>query len=159
MTEKTKEQFLIELPELQNELDEKVRRQDRLIRRFQMYSKNEGLFSDIVDSCPYPIAVFNASGVLEKINQAFTLQTGVKSQDIESGKLSIYSCFIGENEFCDAIRQALKGQTQLVEELKSPPCKPPEETPPFDKHYNRATVFPIPSECGEIFHGVAIFSV
>lgn len=158
MTEKTKEQFLIELLELQNELDEKVRRQDRLIRRFQMYSKNEGLFSDIVDSCPYPIAVFNASGVLEKINQAFTLQTGVKSQDIEPGKLSIYSCFIGENEFCDAIRRALKGQTQLVE-VKSPPCKPPEETPPFAKHDNRATVFPIPSESGEISHGVAIFYV
>ncbi|MPM17779.1 hypothetical protein SDC9_64178 [bioreactor metagenome] len=161
MNEKTKEQFLIELLELQKELDEKVRHQDQMIHRFQLYSKNEGLFSGVVDSCPYPIAVFTALGILEKINDAFTEQTGIKSEDIESGKLSIYSCFPGNDEFCTAIRQALKGQTQWIEELKSPPFKPSKENSPTDvpaKHYKKVTVFPIPSEDGVILHGVAIFS-
>jgi len=159
--EKTKEQLLKELREFQTELEKKVRHQDQMIRRFQMLTENEGLFSQIIDFCPYPIAVFTAQGILEKVNDAFTVQTGIKSGETESGKLSIYNCISGDDELIAAIRQALNGKTCSLETLNNPflglpTTKLPQDLP--SKSYRYATVFPIPSEEGAILHGVVVFT-
>lgn len=49
MGDKTKEQLLKELSEVQEMLEEKTEAQGRMIKKFQMLIANEGLFSRIID--------------------------------------------------------------------------------------------------------------
>ncbi|NLV35412.1 MAG: hypothetical protein GXY17_01895, partial [Clostridiaceae bacterium] len=58
MGDKTKEQLLEELSEVQKMLEEKTETQGKMIKRFQMLVSNEALFSQIIDFFPYPIAIF-----------------------------------------------------------------------------------------------------
>jgi len=57
---KTKEQLLEELSEVQKMLEERTETQGQMIRKFQMLMVNEGLFSQVIDFFPYPIAIFTS---------------------------------------------------------------------------------------------------
>jgi len=160
--EKTKEQLLSELLELQKELEKKVQHQDQMIRRFQMLTANEGLFPQIIDFCPYPIAVFTPQGILETVNSAFAAETGADGEGLGTGKLSIYDCISNDVELDSAIRQAFAGKTQFLDSLKNPLTGFPElkqKTGLPSKSYRKAIIFPIPSDDGLILHGVAVFTI
>lgn len=162
MGEKTRDQLLSELLELQKELEKKVQHQDQMIKRFQMLTANEGLFSQIIDYCPYPIAVFTPQGILETINNAFADETEVNSKDLEAGKLSIYNYISNNTELNNAIRQTFNGKTRFFEGLMNPLSgfagMREMKDPPY-KSYKKVIVFPIPSEDGAIMHGVAVFMI
>ncbi|MGB4312000.1 MAG: hypothetical protein WBJ17_03665, partial [Natronincolaceae bacterium] len=64
MGDKTKEQLLKELLEVQKMLEEKTEAQGRMIKKFQMLIANEGLFSHIIDFFPYPIIIFTPQHIL-----------------------------------------------------------------------------------------------
>lgn len=162
MGEKTKEQLLSELLELQKELEKKVQHQDQMIRRFQMLTANEALFSQIIDFCPYPIAVFTPQGILETVNNAFSAATGADGEELGAGKLSIYDCISNDVELGSAIRQVFAGKTQFLDNLKNPLIgfqgfKQKTELP--SKGFRKAIIFPIPAEDGLIMHGVAVFTI
>ncbi|NYB73435.1 hypothetical protein HZF24_04710 [Sedimentibacter hydroxybenzoicus DSM 7310] len=162
MGKKTKEQLLSELLVLQKELEKKVQHQDQMIRRFQMLTANESLFSQIIDFCPYPIAVFTPQGVLETVNDAFSAATGADGEELGDRKLSIYDCISNNVELDSAIRQVFAGKNQFLDNLKNPltgfeGLKKKTELPL--KGYRKAIIFPIPAEGGLIMHGVAVFTI
>ena len=162
MGEKTKEQLLSELQELQKELEEKVQYHDQMIRRFQMLTANEGLFSQIIDFCPYPIAVFTPQGILETVNNAFTAETGANSEDLGAGRLNIYHCISDNVALTSAIRQVFAGETCFLDDLKYPLFKFLEQKRKKNsasKNYRKAIVFPIPAEDGLVMHSVAVFTI
>jgi hypothetical protein len=162
MGEKTKEQLLTELLELQKELEEKVQYHDQMIRRLQMLTANEGLFSQIIDFCPYPIAVFMSQGILETVNNAFTTETGANPEDLRAGRLNIYHCISDHIELTSAIRRAFTGETCFLNDLKNPLIRFSEGKRKKDsttKDYRKAIVFPIPAEDGLVMHSVAVFTI
>lgn len=162
MGENTKEQLLSELLKLQKELEKKVQYQDQMIKRFQMLTANEVLFSQIIDFCPYPIAVFTPQGILETINNAFADETGADVEKLGTGKLSIYDCISNDVELVNAIRLTFKGKTQFLDGLKNPLTRFDEiiqKTDLTSKYYHKAIIFPIPAEEGLIMHGVAVFTI
>ena len=162
MGEKTKEQLLSELLELQKELEEKVQYHDQMIRRFQMLTANEGLFSQIIDFCPYPIAVFTPQGILETVNNAFAAETGAIPDDLGAGRLNIYRCISDDIALTSAIRLAFAGETCFLDDLKNPLIRFSEgkrKKNSTTKDYRKAIVFPIPAEDGLVTHGVAVFTI
>ncbi len=162
MGEKTKEQLLSELLELQKELEAKVQYHDQMIRRFQMLTANEGLFSQIIDFCPYPIAVFTPQGILETINDAFATETGANPEDLRAGRLNIYHCISENIALINAIKQVFAGETCFLDDLQNPLVGFPEQKRKRDfpsKYYHKAIVFPIPAEDGLAMHGVAVFTI
>ena len=162
MGEKMKEQLLIELLELQKELEEKVQYHDRMIRRFQMLTANEGLFSQIIDFCPYPIAVFTLQGILETVNNSFVAETGANPDNLKAGKLNIYNYISDNIELTIAIRQAFAGETCFLDDLKYPLFRFSEQKTKKDstlKNYRKAIVFPISAEDGLVMHSVAVFTI
>lgn len=162
MGEKTKQQLLSELLELQKELEAKVQYHEQMIRRFQMLTANEGLFSQIIDYCPYPIAVFTPQGVLETVNDAFAAETGANPEDLGAGRLNIYHCISDDIALTSAIRQAFAGETCFLDDLKNPLISFSEGKRKRDsttKEYRKAIVFPIPAEDGLVMHSVAVFTI
>lgn len=159
---KTKEQLLSELLELQRELEEKVQYHNQMIRRFQMLTANEGLFSQIIDFCPYPIAVFTPHGILETINNAFAAETGASQEDLGAGRLNIYNWISDNIVLTSAIRKAFAGETCFLDGLKNPLIGFSErkrKKDPQSKNYQKAIVFPIPTEDGIVMHCVAVFTI
>lgn len=162
MGEKTKEQLLSELLELQKELEKKVKYHDQMIRRFQMLTANEGLFSQIIDFCPYPIAVFTLQGILETVNDAFAVETGSNLEDLGAGRLNIYHCISDNIALTSAIRQAFTGEICFLDNLKYPLFRFSEQKRKKNsasKNYSKAIVFPIPAEDGLVMHSVAVFTI
>ena len=162
MGEKTKEQLLSELLELQKELEEKVQYHDQMIRRFQMLTANEGLFSQIIDFCPYPIAVFTPQGILETVNNAFAAETGAIPDDLGAGRLNIYRCISDDIALTSAIRLAIAGETCFLDDLENPLISFSEgkrKKNSTTKDYRKAIVFPIPAEDGLVMHSVAVFTI
>ena len=162
MGENTNVQLLPELLALQKELEEKVQYHDQMIRRFQMLTANDGLFSQIIDFCPYPIAVFTSQGILETVNDAFAAETGVNMEDPASGRLNIYRCISDDIALTSAIRQVFTGKTCFLDDLRHPLCRTSEQKRKKSfvlKNYRKAIVFPIPAEDGLVMHGVAVFTI
>lgn len=162
MGEKTKEQLLSELRELQKELEEKVQYHDQMIRRFQVLTANEGLFSQIIDFCPYPIAIFTPHGILEMFNNAFAAATGANPEDLGAGRLNIYRCISDDIALTSAIRLAFVGETCFLDDLKNPLISFSEGKRKKDsttKNYRKAIVFPIPAEDGLVMHSAAVFTI
>ncbi|MDD2497873.1 MAG: hypothetical protein PHY90_07075 [Desulfitobacteriaceae bacterium] len=136
--------------------------QDQMIQRFQMLTANEGLFSQIIYFCPYPIAVFTPQGILETVNNAFAAKTGANQEDLKAGRLNIYHCISDDIALMRAIRQAFAGETCFLDDLKNPLIGFPERKRKKDspsKNYHKAIVFPIPAEDGLAMHGVAVFTI
>jgi PAS domain-containing protein len=78
MGDKMKEQLLEELAEVQKMLEEKTEIQGHMIRKFQLLIENEGLFSQIIDFFPYPIAIFTPQHTLTMVNKAFAAETKMR---------------------------------------------------------------------------------
>ena len=162
MGEKTKQQLLSELLELQKELEEKVQYHDQMIRRFQMIIANESLFSKIIDFCPYPIAIFTPQGILETVNDAFAAETGVNPEDLRAGRMNIYHCISDNIALTNAIKQAFAGKTCFLDDLQNTLESFSEQKRKLDfpsKHYHKVIVFPIPDEDSLAMHGVAVFTI
>lgn len=162
MDEKTKEQLLLELMEIQKMLEEKVEIQDHLIKRFQMLTSNEGLFSQIIDYCPYPIAVFTQQGALITANNVLFKEAKIKCKDLEEGKCNIFKHNSGNIQLINAVKQVFTGKTFLLESLKNPlsifsGTKRENELP--SKNFEKAIVFPIFAHDGKVTHGVVVFTI
>lgn len=71
MGDKTKEQLLEELSEVQKMLEERTEAQGQMIKKFQTLIAHEGLFSQVIDFFPYPIAIFTPDYTLTLVNKAF----------------------------------------------------------------------------------------
>ncbi len=112
-------QLLKDLVEAQKVLEEKLETQDQMIKRFQALTANEGLFVQIIDYFPYPIAVFSSNGMLEVVNNALLAEVGVSDRKMLVNRLNIfsYSSDIAAG-ISDAIKRVLAGETIFLFDLK-----------------------------------------
>ena len=153
MDDKTKEQLLGELSEVHKLLEAKTELRGRIIKNLQTLITNNGLFSQIIDFFPYPIAIFTPDYELAVVNDAFVEATKVKPERILQYKIE-------DAQLVTAILQVFKGDTFYLEELKSPfsmfsgiKLKNEIKT----KVFKKAVVFPVLADDKKITHGVIVY--
>jgi len=160
--EKTKEQLLFELMEIQKTLGKKVELHDHMIKRFQTLTSNEGLFSQIIDYCPYPIAVFTPQGTLIMANHALFKEAKLESKDLEAGKCNVFRQNSSNIQLHNAVKQIFTGKTFLLEGLEEPLSifsGAKRDNKMSSENFDKAIVFPIFNDDGEISHGVIVFTI
>ena len=110
---------------------------DRLIR-------NEGLFSQVIDNFPYPIAIFERSGVLIMVNQAILQKACIRPGDIVEKKIHFLNSISNENaDVLDVAEDTFIGETTLLKNLKEPPAMFAREDslPDLSDNYQSAVFF------------------
>lgn len=159
MGDKTKEQLLEELSEMQKMLEERTETQGQMIRKFQMLIANEGLFSQVIDFFPYPIAIFTSEYNLTLVNKAFEAETKRLIMNPEGEAVRILQYNIKDMHLATAVTQVFAGDTFFLESLKNPfsmfsGIKESEIQP---DRFHKAVIFPVPADNEGIIYGVILF--
>jgi hypothetical protein len=157
---KTKEQLLAELSAVQKMLEEKTQIQGHMIRKFQMLIANEGLFAQIIDFFPYPLAIFTSQYTLVMVNKAFTAETKVNFKNLEKEAAHIFPHKIDDPRLAAAILQVFAGGTFFLENLKKPFVMFAGVTQKGTSQpgrFRKAVVFPVLADDAAITHGVIVF--
>jgi len=161
MSDKAKEQLLEELFEVRGVLEKRAEIQGQMIKKFQLLIENEGLFSQIIDFFPYPVAIFTPEYTLVMVNKAF--ETEAKMRFINPGKRAarILKHKISDLQLASALNRVFSGETFFLEDLKDPFSMfsgIANQSVPETGRFNRAVIFPVPADSGsEISHGVIAF--
>lgn len=160
MHNKTKEQLLDELSEVQRILEEKKEIHGQMIRKLQTLIANSGLFSQIIDFFPYPIVIFTPDYEITMVNNAFITMTKARLNSKEKDSMRILQYKIEDTQLVSAIVQVFKGDTFFLEELKNPFSM----FSVFKRQngiragsFKRAIIFPVPADDNRITHGVIVF--
>jgi len=157
---KTKEQLLEELSEVQKMLEERTETQGQMIKRFQTLIENEGLFSQIINFLPYPLAIFTPQYTVAIINKAFAEETKTRFMNLEKGAVRILQHKINDMRLAAAITGVFAGNTFFLEDLKNPFAMfsgITQQRASGPDRFNRAVIFPVPADDAEITHGVIVF--
>jgi AraC family transcriptional regulator len=160
MGDKTKEQLLEELIQVQKILEERTEMQGQMIRKFQLLISNEGLFSQIIDFFPYPIAIFTQQYTLAVVNKAFAMEAKTPVNNPEAGAVRILQYKIDDTRLAAAVTKVFAGDTFFLEDLKSPFSMFSGITGQRAQqsvHYKKAVIFPVSADDVEISHGVIVF--
>ena len=160
MGDKTKEQLLEELSEVQKMLEEKTEAQGQMIRRFQTLIANEGLFSQIIDFFPYPIAIFTPQYTLAMTNKAFVAETKMRGMDPEKGSVQILQYKIDDVQLAAAVTRVFAGETFFLEDLKNPFSMfsgITQQSVQQPGRFHKVIIFPVPADDAEVTHGVIMF--
>ena len=157
---KTKEQLLEELSEVQKMLEERTETQGQMIKRFQTLIENEGLFSQIIDFLPYPLAIFTPQYTLAMTNKAFAEETKTRVMYPEKGAVRILQHKIDDIQLAAAVTGVFAGNTFFLEDLKNPFSMfsgITQQRAAESNRLNKAVIFPVPADDAEITHGVIVF--
>ena len=155
---KTKEQLLKELIEMQKQIEQKVEDQDRFINRFQLLIQNEGLFSQVIDNFPYPIAIFDQSGVLTIANKDLLNKAKISIGDVTERRINLLNRITNENyPVFEAVEDIFLGETTVLKNLVDPLslfsrddfCAAP-------SNFQSAVFFPIVESGRKITHGAVM---
>ncbi|MGI6630791.1 MAG: hypothetical protein GX930_05485 [Clostridia bacterium] len=160
MGDKAKEQLLEELAEVQKKLEERTEIQGQMIRKLQLLIKNEGLFSQIIDFFPYPMAIFTPDYKLTMVNKAFEAETKVPVKNLEKGAGCILQHKINDMQMAAALIGVFAGDTFLLEDLKNPFSMfsgITQQSATFPDRFHKAVIFPVPADDARITHGVIVF--
>ena len=159
MGDKTKEQLLEELSEVQKMLEERTEAQGQMIRKFQLLIENEGLFSQIIDFLPYPLAIFTPQYTLAMTNKAFAEETKTRVMYPEKGAARILQHKISDMRLAAAITGVFAGNTFFLEDLKNPFSMfsgIAQQSAVELGRFNRVVIFPVPADDATITHGVIV---
>jgi hypothetical protein len=160
MGDKTKDQLIKELSEVQKMLEERTEAQGRMIRRFQMLMANDSLFSQIIDFFPYPIAIFTPQYTLFLVNKAFTAETKIRLTMAENKVVRILQYKTDDMQLAAAITSVFSGKTSILESLKSPFSifsEFKQQNGPQPGRFTKAVIFPVSADDAAISHGVIVF--
>jgi len=160
MGEKTKEQLLEEISAVQKMLEEKPNTHSHMIKKFQSLIGNDGLFSQIIDFFPYPIAIFTSKHTLTMVNKAFTAETNIKLADLEKEAVRIVQYKIDNMQLAEAVTRVFAGDTFFLEELDGTLFTLlgiTAKDAPQSGRFSKAIIFPVPSDDDKIIHGVIVF--
>ena len=160
MGDKTKEQLLEELAEVQKMLEERTESQGQMIRKFQTLIANEGLFSQIIDFFPYPIVIFTPQYTLALVNKAFAAETKTQFRNQEKDSVQILQHKISDTQLAAAVTQVFARKTFFLDDLKNPFSMFSGialQNAPLPSRFNKAVVFPVPADNSKITHGVIVF--
>jgi len=131
----------------QKRLENETKNHREMIRKLQMHIAQEGMYSLLVDSFPYPIAIFNPDYTVTVVNKAFDIENRMQLQNIEQ-----------KSDMSLAVTQVFMGKHSLLENVANPFSlfglkEPGEDT---RQKYNKVVVFPIPNDRGDITHGAIV---
>ena len=112
MTDKTKEKLLEELLNVQKMLEERTETQGQMIKRFQRLVANEGLFSQVIDFFPYPIAIFTPEYSLTLVNKAFEAETKTQVSAVQKD-VRILPYKIDNVQLVTGITRVFDGETSF----------------------------------------------
>jgi hypothetical protein len=157
---KTKEQLLEELSEVQKMLEERTETQGQMIKRFQTLIENEGLFSQIINFLPYPLAIFTPQYTVAIINKAFADETKTQFINLEKGAVRILQHKINDMRLAAAITGVFAGNTFFLEDLKNPFSMfsgITQQRVAEPDRFNKAVIFPVPADDAKITYGVIVF--
>lgn len=121
--------------------------------------ENEGLFSQITDFLPYPLAIFTPHYTLALTNKAFAAETKMQIMYQGKGPARILHHKINDMQLAAAITGVFTGQTFFLEGLKNPFSMfsgITQESALVPERFNRAVIFPVPADDVEITHGVIV---
>lgn len=141
-------------------LEEKIETQGHVIRKFHMIIANEGLFSQIIDFFPYPIAIFTPQYTLAMVNKAFAAETKTRFMNLEKGGVRILQYKINDTQLAAAVMQVFAGDTFFLEDLKNPFSMFSGitwQSTLQSARFNKAVIFPVPADDAKITHGVIVF--
>ena len=160
MGDKTKEQLLEELSVVQKMLEEKTETQGQMIRKLQMIIANEGLFSQIIDFFPYPIAIFAPQYTLAMVNKAFESEIKSRFMSREKEAVRILQYMIDDTQLAVAVSHVFSGKTFFLEGVKNAfsmfSAVTQQGASQLD-HLSKVLVFPVPGDGDKITHGVIVF--
>lgn len=146
----TKEQLLNELIRMQKDIEERVEAQERYISRFQLLVQNDGLFSQVIDNLPYPVAIFEQSGVVRVANSILMKQAKIGANGLAQGTVNLLDRVTDENyAVFEAVEDIFLGDTTAVKDLVFPLtlfCKDMSGTE--SDPYHLAVFFPVPGSNG-----------
>lgn len=157
MGDQTKEQLLEKLTEVQKMLEERTETQGHMIRKFQTLIANEGLFSQIIDFFPYPLAIFTPQYTLTMVNKAFAAETKTRVMNPGKGAVRILQYKIDDMRLAVAITRVFAGDTFFLEDLKNPFSMfsgITRQSASEPDRFNRVVIFPVTADDAEITHGV-----
>jgi hypothetical protein len=160
MGDKMKEQLLEELTEVQKMLEEKTETQGHMIRKFQTLIANEGLFSQIIDFFPYPLAIFTPQYTLTMTNKAFAAETKTRVMNPGKGAVRIIQHKIDDMQLAAAVTRVFKGETFFLEDLKNPFSMfagIAQQSATQPDRFHKTIIFPVTADDAEITHGVIVF--
>ena len=159
MGDQTKEQLLEELTEVQKMLEKRTETQGHMIKKFQMLIENEGLFSQIIDFFPYPLAIFTPQYTLAMTNIAFAAETKTRVMYPEKGAVRILQHKINDMQLAAAVTGVFAGDTFFLENLKNPFSMfsgITRQSAPESDRFNKAVIFPVTADDAKITHGVIV---
>jgi len=160
MADNTKEQLLDELTVVQKMLEEKTDPQGHMINKLQTLFANEGLFSQIIDFFPYPIAIYTQHYTLTMTNKAFEAETKMRVMYPEKGAVRILQHKISDIQLAAAISGVFAGNTYFFEGVKNPFSMfsgVTRQSAMGPVRFNRIVIFPVPVDNGRVTHGVIVF--
>ncbi|KUG03358.1 hypothetical protein ASZ90_019244 [hydrocarbon metagenome] len=155
---KTKEQLLKEMIEMQKFIEQKVEDQDRFINRFQALVQKEGLFSQVIDNLPHPIAIFDHSGVLTMANKTLLKEANISLSDIPAGRINLLNRITNENyPVLEAVEDVFLGETTVLKNLHEPlSLFSRDDSYTASANFQSAVFFPVVESSGRIFHGAVL---
>lgn len=134
---------------------------DGIIKKFQLFAANDGLFTQIIDEFPYPIAVFTKQGELVKANHALYERIGIEENELQNMNFNIFHHGDIHNiAVMEAARHIFTGKTTYLDNLSNPlslflPQERHKET--FSDEFHSAVFFPILEKGRTIRYGVAVY--
>ncbi|HBT63802.1 MAG TPA: hypothetical protein DEB10_03955 [Ruminococcaceae bacterium] len=152
-----------ELIKLLKTIQEKEKAQRDMVRMFQQLIKNEGLSTPVIINFPHPMAIYLHDGALAVVNQVFSMETGLFTEDLsKSGSRHNILNRITDASLpiLDAVEQVFTGKTTLLSDLSEPLDIFISESSRKQKtsaKYRNGIFFPIVKEAGQTSHGAAIF--
>ena len=155
----TKEQILQELLEMQKAIEERVEEQEELIRKFQLLTQHEGLFSQVIENFPYPIAIYEHSGTLTMANQAMLRLTCIKISEIAERKINLFSGTADAGaDLLKAANAVFTGETTLLQGINVPllVLAGKKSLQSQIENYQKAVFFPVFINDGKVMHGVVM---
>jgi len=146
-----KSSALDELNELylnQKRLEKETETHREMIKKLQAHIAEEGIYSMLVDSFPYPIAIYDQEYTVTVVNKAFDIENNMQLQNTEQ-----------KSDMARAVTQVFSGKHSLLEDVGNPfsifGLKAPKDE--AQRKYNKVVVFPIADDTGAITHGVIMF--
>ena len=116
--------------------------------------------AQVVDSLPYPVAVFTAQYELTLMNKAFMQEIQARSGGPRQETIRILPKKIDDLRLALALRQLFMGKSSFVDTFEDPfsifSCFKGTEVHNRE-YFHKVALFPIPGKDGEVNHGVIVF--
>lgn len=121
--------------------------------------QNEELFSRVIGNFPYPIAIFERSGVLTMANLALMQKSDISPDDVQAGRINFLGRITNENfAVLEAAEDVFLGETTLLKNLAEPLSMfvRDDSVPDHSDSYQSAVFFPVVESSGRIAHGAVM---